>query len=314
MRTLIFIEHDHNEISSATLSTMTAAKQLGHPIDALLVGSGCETIQNQAQQLPGVEKLFVADHKQFGDFLAENIAPLMVDFAQDYDYIVQPHTTHGKNIMPRLAGLLNVPQVSDIMEIVDGQTYVRPIYAGNAYETVQNTANLQLITVRPINFDPVELEGGQATIESVDFKETEQLTQSEGIEVSESDLPELATASIVVSGGRGVGSKENFALLEDIAKKLDAAIGASRAAVDAGYISNDYQVGQTGKVISPTLYIAVGLSGAIQHLAGMKDSKYIVAINKDPDAPIFNTCDYGLVADLFECLPELSKAIDKYRT
>ena len=310
MRALVFIEHDYEAIDSGTLSTLRAATELADSIDGLVVGNGCQTVQEQAQALPALETVYVADDESLKDFLPENVTPLLQNLADNYDAILMAHSTHGRNIMPRLAALLDLPQVSDIMEIVDKQTYVRPIYAGNANATVRNNAGKQLVTVRTTYFEPVENEGGNASVESLKVESGEQLTRCEGVEVHESDLPDLSTASIVISGGRGVGSKESFQLLEDIAKKMNAAVGASRAAVDAGYVPNDYQVGQTGKIVSPDVYIAVGLSGAIQHLAGMKDSKYIVAINQDPDAPIFQNCDYGLIEDLFTALPAFSKALD----
>ncbi|WP_119342859.1 electron transfer flavoprotein subunit alpha/FixB family protein [Facilibium subflavum] len=313
MRALIILEYENNEIISASLSALAAAKRLSLPVDAFIAGSQMGAIIEKAKQLPLVEHLYVADSETLKDLLPENIAPLLKKLAGDYQYILQAHTTHGRNIMPRLAALLDVPQVSDVIEINNDKTYIRPIYAGNAFVTVKNPSDKQLITIRAASFAPVSLTGGHAQVIKVDALADSNLVQCEGWEVHKSELPDLATASKVISGGRGIGSKDGFKRLEVIAEKLKAAVGASRAAVDAGFVTNDYQVGQTGKIVCPDLYIAVGISGAIQHLAGMKDSKCIVAINKDPDAPIFNNCDYGMVADLFDVLPQLEQALEHWK-
>ncbi|MFZ9034635.1 MAG: electron transfer flavoprotein subunit alpha/FixB family protein [Francisellaceae bacterium] len=311
MQALVVLDYENDKIISASLSALTAAKQLKCPIDALIMGGLSEAVIKAAQKLPHIDTVYVADHTSLADLLPENAALVIAKLAENYDYIISAHTTHGRNIMPRVAALLDVPQVSDVIEIIDANTYVRPIYAGNAYVTVRNTAFRQVVTIRAASFDPVEIGDDQALLSIVEVQEQKPLTICQGWEVHSSELPDLATASRVISGGRGLGSKDQFQVLESIAQRLNAAVGASRAAVDAGFVTNDYQVGQTGKIISPDLYIAVGISGAIQHLAGMKDSKCIVAINKDPDAPIFHHCDYGMVADLFEVLPQLDIALQQ---
>jgi electron transfer flavoprotein alpha subunit len=309
MSILVYAQHDNSELKSATLSAIACARELGGDIDVLVVGSGCGPVAEQAAQVPGVRKVRVADASHLEHRVAEDVSPLIEQLAGDYDYLLAASTGGGKNVMPRVAARLDVQQISDISSVVSGDTFVRPIYAGNALETVQSTDAKKVITVRTTSFDPVESEGGSAEIESVDTGSAAGLSEFMGAELSGSEGPELTTARIVVSGGRGVGSADNFKLIESLAEKLGAAVGASRAAVDAGYVPNDYQVGQTGKVVAPDLYLAIGISGAIQHMAGMKESKVIVAINKDPEAPIFEVADYGLVADLFEALPELEKAL-----
>ena len=309
MSILVYAEHDNSELKSAALSAIACARQLGGDIDVLVAGSECGGVAEQAARVPGVRRVLVADAPHLAQRVAENVSPVIENLAGDYEYLVAAATGGGKNVMPRVAARLDVQQISDISEVVSADTFVRPIYAGNAMATVQSTDATRVITVRVTSFDPAEAEGGSAQIESVDAGSDAGLARFEGAELSESEGPELTTARIVVSGGRGVGSAENFRLIETLADRLGAAVGASRAAVDAGYVPNDYQVGQTGKVVAPDLYVAVGISGAIQHMAGMKESKVIVAINNDPEAPIFEVADYGLVADLFEALPELEKAL-----
>ncbi|MEZ5813313.1 MAG: FAD-binding protein [Alphaproteobacteria bacterium] len=309
MTILVIAEHDNKELAKATLNTIGAAKKIGGDIDVLVAGSGCGAVAEAATKAEGVAKVLKADAPELEHGLAENIAPLIVELAANYTHILAPAGTYGKNILPRAAALLDVQQISDVSAVVDADTFERPVYAGNAVATVKSSDNVKLMTVRGTAFDPVPAEGGSAAIEDVASKGDAGLSGFEGLAVTESDRPELASADIVVSGGRGVGSAENFAIIEKLADKLGAAVGASRAAVDAGYVPNDYQVGQTGKVVAPNLYMAIGISGAIQHLAGMKDSKVIVAINKDEDAPIFSVADYGLVADLFEAVPELESKL-----
>ena len=305
MAVLVLAEHDNKELAKSTLNTLGAAKQIGGDIDVLVAGSGCSGVADTVAKADGVSKVLKADAPELEHGLAENIAPLIVDLAANYSHVLAPAGTYGKNILPRAAALLDVQQISDISAVVDADTFERPVYAGNAVATVKSSDSVKLITVRGTTFDPVAAEGGIASVEDVASKGDTALSSFEGLAVTESDRPELTSADIVVSGGRGVGSAENFAIIEKLADKIGAAVGASRAAVDAGYVPNDYQVGQTGKVVAPNLYMAIGISGAIQHLAGMKDSKVIVAINKDEEAPIFSVADYGLVADLFEAVPEL---------
>lgn len=305
MSVLVIAEHDNAALKPATLNTIGAAKQIGGDIHVLVAGSGCGAVADAAAKAEGVAKVLKADAPELEHGLAENVAPLIVELASGYSHVLAPATTFGKNVLPRAAALLDVQQISDISAVVDADTFERPVYAGNAVATVKSSDALKLMTVRGTTFDPVAAEGGSAAVEDVASKGDSALSSYVGTEVTESDRPELTSADIVVSGGRGVGSAENFAIIEKLADKLGAAVGASRAAVDAGYVPNDYQVGQTGKVVAPNLYMAIGISGAIQHLAGMKDSKVIVAINKDEDAPIFQIADYGLVADLFEAVPEL---------
>ncbi len=308
MSILVLAEHDNDSIKTATLNTVTAALAIGDDVHVLVAGADCQAAAAAAAEIAGVAKVICADARAYAHQLPESVAPLLVELAKDYTHILSAATTTGKNIMPRAAALLDVGQISDIVEVKSADTFVRPVYAGNALATVQSADAIKVITVRTTGFAEAE-KGGSATVESTDFA-TEQLTStfvSEQLSVSE--RPELTAASIVISGGRGMQNGENFVLLEKVADKLGAAIGASRAAVDAGFVPNDMQVGQTGKIVAPDLYIAVGISGAIQHLAGMKDSKVIVAINKDEEAPIFQVADYGLVADLFKVLPELEAAL-----
>jgi electron transfer flavoprotein alpha subunit len=311
MSILVIAEHDNTELKGGTLNTVAAAQKIGGDITVLVAGEGCRAVADAAAKVEGVSKVLVADNAAYGHFLAENMAGLVSELAGDYSHVLVPASTSGKNFMPRVAALKDVAQISDITDVVDADTFVRPIYAGNAMATVQSADALKLITVRTTGFDPVAAEGGSAAIEDVAIASDAGKSSFVGQELTESERPELTAASIVISGGRGMGSGENFHLIEPIADKLGAAIGASRAAVDAGYAPNDWQVGQTGKVVAPQLYIAVGISGAIQHLAGMKDSKVIVAINKDEEAPIFSVADYGLVGDLFEALPALASELDK---
>lgn len=313
MGVLVVAEHDNTELKSGTLNTVTAAQKIGGEIDLLVAGYECDAVAEAAAQVAGVSRVLVADAPALTHQLAENIAPLLVDLANGYSHVLAPATTFGKNIMPRAAALLDVSQISDISDIVSADTFVRPIYAGNAIATVQSTDHIKVITVRGTKFEAAAAVGGSASVESLDDSTDVGLSSFGGQELTESERPELTTAKIVISGGRGMQKSENFAMLEKIADKLGAAVGASRAAVDAGYVSNDYQVGQTGKVVAPDLYIAVGISGAIQHLAGMKDSKVIVAINNDAEAPIFQIADYGLVTDLLTALPELLLELDKVR-
>ncbi len=310
MSTLIFFEHTNDAISPASLHAVTAATQIGGDVVALIAGSGCAGAAEAASKVAGVTKVIKVDSAEYGHTLAENLAPLIAKLAEGHSHVLATATTVGKNIMPRVAALLDVAQVSDIIEVVDADTFVRPIYAGNALATVKSSDATKVVTVRGTNFDPAAAEGGSASVEDAGGAGDAGLSSFVGQELSKSDRPELTSARVVISGGRGMQNGENFKMLEEIADKLGAAVGASRAAVDAGFVPNDYQVGQTGKVVAPDLYIAVGISGAIQHLAGMKDSKVIVAINKDEEAPIFQVADYGLVADLFKAVPELSAALD----
>ncbi|HLB80359.1 MAG TPA: FAD-binding protein [Dongiaceae bacterium] len=311
MAVLVVAEHDNTEIKPATLNTVTAAGKIGGEVAVLVAGAGCRPAAEAAARIGGVAKVLLADDPAYGHGLAENLAPLMAKLAAGFSHVLAPATSAGKSVMPRVAALLDVAQVSDISFIESPDTFVRPIYAGNALATVQSSDAIKILTVRATAFDPAPAEGGSAPIEAVTGAGDAGLSRFVGQELSRSERPELTSARIVVSGGRGMQSGENFKLLETVADKLGAAIGASRAAVDAGFVPNDYQVGQTGKIVAPELYVAVGISGAIQHLAGMKDSKVIVAINKDEEAPIFQVADYGLVADLFQAIPELAAALDK---
>ena len=288
---------------------MTAATELGGDVHVLVAGNGCSAVADEAAKVSGVAKVLLVEDALYGDMLAENVAALIVSLADSYDAIVAAATSAGKNILPRVAALLDVGQISEIVEIISPDTFVRPIYAGNAMATVQSSDAKKVITVRATNFAAADATGGSASVEAASAAADAGLSTFVGAELSESERPELTSAKIVISGGRGMQSGDNFHLLEAIADKLGAAVGASRAAVDAGFVPNEFQVGQTGKVVAPQLYIAVGISGAIQHLAGMKDSKVIVAINKDEEAPIFQVADYGLVADLFKALPELDAAL-----
>ena len=311
MAILVIAEHDNAELKVATLHTLGAAAVIGGDVDVLVAGSGCRAVAEAAAAAAGVNRVLLADAPEYEHFLAENLAPLIVKLAPDYGHVLAPASTFGKNVLPRAAALLDVQQVSDISAVESADTFVRPIYAGNAMATVKSNDTVKLVTVRTTSFEAVAESGGSAAIETVDGTGDAGLTAFDGAEFSKSERPELTSADIIVSGGRGMQSGDNFQMLERIADKLGAAVGASRAAVDAGYVPNDYQVGQTGKVVAPNLYIAVGISGAIQHLAGMKDSKVIVAINKDEEAPIFQVADYGWVADLFEAVPALEAALDK---
>lgn len=311
MTTLLVAEHDDNSLNGATHKAMTAAKALGADVHILVAGSGCKPAADAAAKIDGAAKVLIADDAKYAHRLAEPMATLIVSLAKDYDAIVAAATTGGKNYMPRAAALLDVMQISEIIKVDAPDTFQRPIYAGNAIETVQSADKKKVITVRTSTFQAAG-EGGNAPIEPAPAADDPGISAFEGEELSKSDRPELTGARIIISGGRALGSKENFAkYVEPVADKLGAAVGASRAAVDAGYAPNDWQVGQTGKVVAPELYIAVGISGAIQHLAGMKDSKVIVAINKDEEAPIFQVADYGLVADLFTALPELDQELAK---
>ena len=309
MKTLVIAEHDNATLKTATLNAVAAAGALGGEVDILVAGSQCGTVAEAAARVPVIAKVICADNAVYEHQLAENISLLVAELGADYDNVLAPSTANGKNFMPRVAALLDVGQISDILSVESADTFKRPIYAGNVIATVQSNDPKKVITVRTTAFDAVPDEGGSASVEACSAVHDAGVSKFIREEVAVSDRPELTSASVVISGGRGMQNGDNFSLLEGIADKLNAAIGASRAAVDAGFVPNDYQVGQTGKIVAPDLYIAVGISGAIQHLAGMKDSKVIVAINKDEDAPIFQVADYGLVADLFEALPELEAAI-----
>ncbi len=309
MSILVLAEHDNASLKDATLNTVGAAAKIGGDIHILVIGSGCDAVADQAAQVAGVSKVIKASADHLEHQLAEDIAPVLVDLASGYSHILAPATTFGKNVLPRAAALLDTQQISDIISVEAADTFKRPVYAGNAIATVKSSDAIKLITVRGTTFDAADATGGSASVEDYAAPASSGLSSFVKAELSKSERPELTSAKIVVSGGRGVGSEENFALIEKLADKLGGAVGASRAAVDAGYVPNDYQVGQTGKVVAPDLYIAIGLSGAIQHLAGMKDSKVIVAINKDEDAPIFSVADYGLVADLFDAVPELESKL-----
>ena len=307
MTILVVAEHDNAALKASTLNTLGAAKQIGGDLHVLVAGQGCQAVAQAAAAVPGVAKVLVADAPQYKDQLAENLGTLVAGLAKDYSHVLAPATTFGKNFMPRVAAVLDVAQVSDISAVKSPDTFVRPIYAGNALATVQSKDPIKVITVRATGFEAVPATGGTATIATVAAAADTGLSTLVGRELTKSERPELTAARVIVSGGRGMGSGENFKLLEPLADKLNAAMGASRAAVDAGFVPNDWQVGQTGKIVAPDLYIAVGISGAIQHLAGMKDSRVIVAINKDEEAPIFQVADYGIVGDLFKVVPELVK-------
>ena len=310
MAILVVGEHDNSALKPSTLNAVTAAGQLGSEIDLLVAGFTCDSAAEHAARVSGVSRVLKAEAECLADALAENLAPLIVKLAEGYTHVVAPASTFGKNVLPRAAALLDVQQISDISTIESEDTFTRPIYAGNAMATVRSKDAVKLITVRTTAFEAAA-EDGDVPVEEVSAVEDAGLSRFAGEELTRSERPELTTANIVISGGRGMQSGENFPMLEGIADKLGAAVGASRAAVDAGYVPNDYQVGQTGKVVAPDLYIAVGISGAIQHLAGMKDSKVIVAINKDEEAPIFQVADYGWVADLFEAVPQLDEALEE---
>jgi electron transfer flavoprotein alpha subunit len=309
MTTLVIAEHDNAHLKAATLNTIAAAAKLGGDVHVLVAGSGAQAVAEQAAQAAGVAKVLLADGPALAEGLAENVAEQVLAVAEGYSHIFFPATAAGKNVAPRVAARLDVAQLSDIISVESADTFTRPIYAGNAIATVQSSDAVKVMTVRTTAFDGVAAQGGSASVETVAAVSDSGLSSFVGREVAKSDRPELAGAAVVVSGGRGLGSAENFKILDPLADKLGAALGASRAAVDAGYAPNDWQVGQTGKIVAPQLYVAVGISGAIQHLAGMKDSKVIVAINKDAEAPIFGVADYGLVADLFQAVPELVNAL-----
>ncbi|MDK9720107.1 MAG: FAD-binding protein [Rhodospirillales bacterium] len=309
MALLVIAEHDNATLKPATLNTVTAAAKIGGEIALLVAGSGCKPVAEEAAKVSGVSKVLLADDAALAHPLAEVLTPVVLGLAKGYSHILAPATTTGKNLLPRVAALLDVAQISDISAVESADTFVRPIYAGNALATVQSKDAIKVITVRGTGFDAAAASGGSATIETVGAAAASELSSFVSAEITKSERPELTAARIIVSGGRGMASQENFKMLEELADKLGAAVGASRAAVDAGFAPNDLQVGQTGKIVAPELYVAVGISGAIQHLAGMKDSKVIVAINKDEEAPIFQVADYGLVADLFQAIPDLTKAL-----
>lgn len=309
MAILVIAEHDNAELKGATLNTIAAAQAIGGDVEVLVAGAGCGAVADAAAKAAGVSKVLVADNAAYANQLAENVSTLVADLGKNYSHVLFPATASGKNVSPRVAALLDVAQISEIISVESADTFKRPIYAGNIIATVQSEDAIKVITVRGTAFDAVAAEGGSAAVESVDAANDAGVSSFVSEEIAKSDRPELTSAKVVISGGRGMQSGDNFPLIEKVADKLGAAVGASRAAVDAGFVPNDMQVGQTGKIVAPELYIAVGISGAIQHLAGMKDSKVIVAINKDEDAPIFQVADYGLVADLFEALPELEQAL-----
>jgi electron transfer flavoprotein alpha subunit len=309
MSILVIAEHDHKSIKGATLNTVAAAAKIGGDIAVLVAGSGCAEAGNAAAAIAGVKKAIVCDGAPYAEHLAENLAALVVSMAGSYTHILVPATAFGKNVAPRIAALLDVQQISEIVSVQSPDTFVRPIYAGNALATVQSNDKVKVITVRATGFDAVAATGGAGAVEAVAAQADTGLASLVGRELTKSERPELTAARAIVSGGRGMGSAENFKVLEPLADRLGAAMGASRAAVDAGFAPNDWQVGQTGKIVAPDLYVAIGISGAIQHLAGMKDSRVIVAINKDEEAPIFQVADYGLVGDLFQVVPELVKTL-----
>ena len=314
MAVLLIAEHNNKELKAFTLNAATAASQIDEDVHAIIIGHNSGDASKKLSELPVIKKVISVDAPHYENFLAENFAPVVINLAENYSHIVCSANTFGKNLMPRIAAKLDTSQVSDIIKVESSDTFVRPIYAGNAFATVKSTNDKKCVTIRPTSFDPCESSGGSAPIENAEADEEFSSTKFIKREEIKSDRPELGTARVVVSGGRGMQSGDNFKLITSLADKLNAAIGASRAAVDAGYISNDHQVGQTGKVVVPDLYIAVGISGAIQHLAGMKESKVIVAINKDGEAPIFSVADYGLEADLFEALPQFLEELNKLNT
>ncbi len=309
MAVLVLVQHDNEQIDPATLHTVTAARKIGDPVDLLVAGHQAEGVAEAARRIAGVRRVLHAEHPAYANPVAEDLAPLLVRVMEDYDHLLAPSTTFGKNVLPRVAALLDTAQISDIVDVLAADRFRRYIYAGNALATVESLDPKRVITVRTTAFEAAPAEGGDAERVAVEPAEPTGLAEFVRREVHRSERPELTSARIVVSGGRGIGSAENFALLEELADVLGAAIGASRAAVDAGFAPNDWQVGQTGKIVAPDLYIAVGISGAIQHLAGMKDSKVIVAINKDEEAPIFQVADYGIVGDLFKVVPELTERL-----
>ena len=309
MSILVIAEHDNKSLKGATLNTIAAAGEIGDDVHLLIAGAGCGDLAQAASATAGISKVLVADNPAYEFMLSENVSPLIAELAGNYTHVLAPATTNGKNVIPRVGALLDVQPISDICGVENGDTFQRPIYAGNIIATVQSSDPIKVGTVRTTAFDPVSQSGGSASVESIASVHDAGISEYLGEEVAKSDRPELTAAKVIISGGRGMQNGENFELLYKVADKLNAAVGASRAAVDAGFVPNEMQVGQTGKIVAPELYIAVGISGAIQHLAGMKDSKVIVAINKDEDAPIFQVADYGLVADLFKALPELDAAL-----
>lgn len=309
MAVLVIAEHDNAALKPATLNTVAAAAKLGD-VTILVAGKDCRAVADAASAVSGVTTVLLADDAAYEHLLAESLTPLITGLADNFEHLLAPATTFGKNVMPRVAALLDCAQISEIIDVIDANTFKRPIYAGNAIATVKSNDAKKVVTVRTTGFDPVAAEGGSANVEETASSGVQESSTFVGQELTVSARPELTAARVIISGGRGMAAGENFTMLEEIADKLGAAVGASRAAVDAGFVPNDYQVGQTGKVVAPELYIAVGISGAIQHLAGMKDSKVIVAINKDEEAPIFQVADYGLVADLFTAMPELAKELD----
>jgi electron transfer flavoprotein alpha subunit len=309
MSILVIAEHDNNELKGSTLNTVTAASEIGGDVSVLVVGSDSSSVAEQASKISGINSVIHVDDPIYRNFLAEDLGNLVVSVADGFDYILAPATTFGKNFLPRVAAKLDVQQISDIISVEDADTFKRPIYAGSCIATVKSTDTIKVITVRTTAFDPSPMTDLSVSVNSGSVVDSLNNASFVSDEIAESDRPELTAADVIVSGGRALGSSENFEIIEALADKLGAAVGASRAAVDAGYVPNDYQVGQTGKIVAPNLYIAIGISGAIQHLAGMKDSKVIVAINKDEDAPIFQVADYGLVGDLFEAVPELTDSV-----
>lgn len=309
MSTLVVAEHDNTALKPVTLNVIAAAKKLGGDIDVLVAGAGCKAVADQAAAIGGVKKVMLADNPAYGHQLAENVALLVTEVGKGYSHVLTGHTTAGKNFLPRVAALLNVAQISDIISVEAQDTFKRPIYAGNGIATIKSNDPIKVLSVRGTAFDPAPATGGSASVEALASVHNANLSTFVSEQIVKSERPELTAAKVVISGGRGMQNGENFKLLDGIADKLGAAVGASRAAVDAGFVPNDMQVGQTGKIVAPDLYIAVGISGAIQHLAGMKDSKVIVAINKDEDAPIFQVADYGLVADLFQAVPEFERLL-----
>jgi electron transfer flavoprotein alpha subunit len=309
MSILVVAEHDNNEIKGSTLNTVTAASKIGGDVSVLVAGSESSSAAEQASKIAGITSVIHVDDPIYKNFLAEDLGNLVASIAEGFDYILAPATTFGKNFLPRVAAKLDVQQISDIISVEDADTFKRPIYAGSCIATVKSNDSVKVITVRTTAFDASPITDSSVTVNSGDVVDSLNNANFVSDEIAESDRPELTAAEVIVSGGRALGSSENFQIIEALADKLGAAVGASRAAVDAGYVPNDYQVGQTGKIVAPTLYIAIGISGAIQHLAGMKDSKVIVAINKDEDAPIFQVADYGLVGDLFEAVPELTDSV-----
>ncbi|GLQ31797.1 electron transfer flavoprotein subunit alpha/FixB family protein [Litoribrevibacter albus] len=309
MSTLVIAEHNNSALAPVTLNVVAAAKAIGNEITVLVAGAGCGAVAEEAAKVDGVAKVLVADNAAYANQLAENLGLLVADLGKGFTHILAAATTTGKNFLPRVAAALDVEQISEVIRVDSADTFARPIYAGNAIATVQSSDAIKVITVRGTAFDAVAAEGGSAAVEAVDAAHDAGISSFVGEELAKSDRPELTAADVVISGGRGMQNGDNFELLYKVADKIGAAVGASRAAVDAGFVPNDMQVGQTGKIVAPQLYVAVGISGAIQHLAGMKDSKVIVAINKDEEAPIFSVADYGLVADLFEAVPELEKLV-----